>query len=159
MRIIIGLFACVSGIYHLRDYWKNKDRGCVAAGGEKRKIVFEKLRQFSSSQKFWLALGGIILVAFAINLVELICSAGLPAIYTNILSLSAIPKWQYYIYLLLYIFIFMLDDLVVFFIAMVTLRAVGISKKYSRYSGLIGGIVILILGILLLFRPEWLMFG
>jgi len=159
VRVIIGLFACGSGIYHLRDYWKNKDRGCVAAGGQKRKLVFEKLKQFSNSQKFWVALSGIILIAFAINLVELICSAGLPAIYTNILSLSDIPKWQYYMYLLLYIFIFMLDDLIVFFIAMITLRATGISKKYSKYSGLIGGIIILILGILLLFKPEWLMFG
>jgi len=159
VRVVIGLFACGSGIYHLRDYWKNKDRGCVAAGGEKRKMVFDKLKQFSNSQKFWVALGGIVLIAFAINLVELICSAGLPAIYTNILSLSDIPRWQYYMYLLLYIFIFMLDDLIIFFIAMMTLQATGISKKYSKYSSLIGGIITLILGILLLFRPEWLMFG
>ncbi|MBU1178266.1 hypothetical protein KJ903_03515, partial [Patescibacteria group bacterium] len=97
--------------------------------------------------------------AFAINLVELVCSAGLPAIYTNILSSSELSTWQYYSYLLLYIFIFMLDDLIVFFIAMITLRAVGISKKYSRFSSLVGGIVILILGILLLLRPDLLMFG
>ncbi|NQV12769.1 MAG: hypothetical protein HQ530_00505 [Parcubacteria group bacterium] len=159
IRVVIGLIAVGSGLYHLRDYWKNRDRGCVAAGGEKRKKVFDKLRRFSSSEKFWVALGGIVLVAFSINLVELVCSAGLPAIYTNILSSSELPTWQYYSYLLLYIFIFMLDDLVVFFIAMITLKAVGISKKYSRFSSLIGGIVILILGVLLLLRPDLLMFG
>ncbi|MBU1178463.1 hypothetical protein KJ903_04605, partial [Patescibacteria group bacterium] len=44
IRAIIGIIAVVSGLYHLREYWKNRDRGCVAAGGEKRKKVFDKLR-------------------------------------------------------------------------------------------------------------------
>jgi hypothetical protein len=53
----------------------------------------------------------------------------------------------------------MLDDLLIFFLAMTTLRTVGIEGKYAKYSHLIGGIIILILGILLVFKPEWLMFG
>ena len=96
---------------------------------------------------------GIILIAFAVNLVELVCSAGLPAIYTNILSLSDIPTWQYYMYIALYVLIFMLDDLIIFIIAMVTLKAVGMSNKYTRYASLIGGIIILTLGIILIFKP------
>jgi hypothetical protein len=160
VRIVVGLVACGGGIYHLREYWRNRKDGCkTVVSSERRKKIFAKLKELSSSQKFVVALGGIILIAFAVNLVELVCSAGLPAIYTNILTLSSLPKWQYYLYLILYIFVFMLDDLFVFFIAMITLRAVGISKKYSRFASLIGGIIILILGILLLFKPEWLMFG
>jgi len=80
---------------------------------------------------------------------------GLPPI----LSLSNLPTWQYYLYLLFYTFIFMLDDLIIFFTAMITLQAVGIQSKYSRYSHLIGGALMLGIGILLLFKPEWLMFG
>jgi cytochrome c biogenesis protein CcdA len=91
-------------------------------------------------------------------LVESICSAGLPAIYTKILSLSNLPTWQYYSYLLVYVLIFMLDDLFVFFAAMTTLRAVGVQSKYSRYSRLIGGILMFVIGLLLIFKPEWLMF-
>ena len=102
---------------------------------------------------------GIILLAVAVNLIELVCSAGLPAIYTQILSLATLDRWQYYLYLLLYILIFMLDDLIVFFIAMITLKAVGIENKYVRFSRLIGGILITIIGLLLLFKPEILMFG
>ena len=98
-------------------------------------------------------------MAFAVNLVELVCSAGLPAIYTQILSLSNLTRWQYYLYLLFYILIFMLDDLLVFVMAMVTLKATGIQAKYARYSRLIGGLLMLTVGLLLLFKPEWLMFG
>jgi len=53
----------------------------------------------------------------------------------------------------------MLDDLLIFFIAMITLHAVGVESKYSRYSKLIGGILMAIIGILMLFKPEFLMFG
>lgn len=159
VRIIVGLIASGSGIYHLREYWMNRP-GCKTVGGKERRMkIFEKLKEISSNKKFIIALGGIILIAFAVNLVELVCSAGLPAIYTNVLSLSDIPTWQYYMYIALYILIFMLDDLIIFFIAMITLKSVGISSKYSRYSSLVGGIIILILGILLIFKPGWLMFG
>ena len=94
-----------------------------------------------------------------VNLVELICSAGLPAVFTQVLALNELAKWQYYFYILLYIFFFMLDDLFVFFVAMITLQMTGITTKYSRWSHLIGGILMLIIGLLLLFKPEWLMFG
>jgi len=61
--------------------------------------------------------------------------------------------------LLFYILIFMLDDLVVFFVAMITLKMTGLSTKYSRFSHLVGGVLVLIIGFLLIFKPEVLMFG
>jgi threonine/homoserine/homoserine lactone efflux protein len=70
-----------------------------------------------------------------------------------------LPIWQNQMYLLLYIFIFMLDDLIIFFVIMKTMQLKGISSKYSRWSNLIGGIMILLIGLLLIFKPEWLMFG
>jgi len=159
VRIVIGITAVLSGIYYLRDYWKNKHGVCKITENEKRQRVFEKLKDITQKQQFFLALIGIMLLAVAVNMVELICSAGLPAIYTQILALSNLPKYQYYLYLVFYILIFMLDDLFVFFTAMITLRSIGIQNKYSRFSHLIGGIIILIIGLLLLFKPELLMFN
>lgn len=159
VRLIIAGVALFSGGYYLRDYWVNKEGECKVEGGGKKKKVFDKLREIIHERTFWWALVGIIVLAFAVNLVELICSAGLPAVFTQVLTISDLPNWQYYGYLLLYIFFFMLDDIVVFVLAMITLKHVGISGKYSRFSRLIGGILMLILGILLAFKPEWLMFG
>jgi len=159
VRILVGLVAIVAGFYHLREYYNNRDGVCKVTNNEKRRRIFDSLKLFVQEKSFFLAVGGIIVIAFAVNLVELVCSAGFPAIYTQVLALSDLGGWSYYGYLLLYILFFMLDDLVVFIIAMSTLRAVGLSGKYSRYSSLIGGILILILGFLLILRPEWLVFG
>jgi len=60
---------------------------------------------------------------------------------------------------LLYILFFMFDDLFVFFVAMKTLQMTGITTKYVKWSRLIGGILMVAIGVLLLFRPEILMFG
>jgi hypothetical protein len=65
----------------------------------------------------------------------------------------------YYGYLMLYITIFLLDDAAVFVSAMLTLQATGLAATYSRYSHLTGGIVLLGVGLLLVFRPEWLAFA
>lgn len=159
IRIIIGLVALGGGGFYLKEYFKNPEGTCVVSKSERRKKVFEKLKNLTHESNFWIALIGIMLLAVAVNLVEVICSAGLPAVYTQILSLSELNTWQYYAYLLLYIFVFMLDDLFIFFSAMITLQITGVSGKYSRISHLIGGALMIIIGILLIFRPEWLMFG
>lgn len=159
IRVIIGLLALGGGVYNLREFFVNKQSGCKVTGDEKRQRVFEKLKAITQKRQFWLALGGIIILAGAVNLVELICSAGLPVVFTQILALSSLAKWQYYLYMLIYIFVFMLDDLFIFFAAMFTLQMTGITTKYTRFSHLIGGILMAIIGILLIFKPEWLMFG
>lgn len=159
VRIIIGSVALGAGVYNFYDYFVNKEGGCKITGDKKRQQIFAKIKKVTQKKQFILALIGIILLAFAVNLVELICSAGLPAVYTQILSLNYLPWWQYYLYLVGYIFFFMSDDLFVFFTAMITLHAIGIESKYARFSRLLGGIIITIIGILLLFKPEWLMFG
>jgi hypothetical protein len=73
--------------------------------------------------------------------------------------MSALPRWEYHAYLALYILVFMLDDIVVFLTAMITLEVAGATGRYARYGQLVGGGVLLAVGALMLLRPEWLMFG
>jgi len=159
IQVIIGLVAFAVGVYYLNRFRKMRPGECEVVNPEQRKKLSEKIKRVVRQRALWLALIGIVGVAFVVNLIELACSAGLPAIYTQVLALSDLTRWEYYLYLLLYIVIFMLDDMVVFIIAMVTMKAVGTTGKFSRYATLIGAIVILLLGALLVFKPEWVMLG
>jgi thiol-disulfide isomerase/thioredoxin len=159
VRTGLGVVALGGAFYYLREYVRNPGGVCRVASAESRRRVFDRLRTVASERRFWVALGGIVMLAFAVNLVELVCSAGIPAVYTQVLTMSAVPAWQYYAYLALYILVFMLDDLVVFGIAMRTLEVTGVAGGYSRFSHLVGGVVLLAIGVLLLFKPGWLMFG
>jgi thiol-disulfide isomerase/thioredoxin len=159
VRAAVGLVALGGGFYFLREYFRNPDAACPVTAPQARRRVFESLRKLANERRFWLALTGILALAFAVNLVELLCSAGIPAVYTQVLALSQLPAWQYYAYLALYILVFMLDDLFVFVVAMKTLQITGVTTRYSRFSHLAGGVVLLGIGALLLLRPDLLMFG
>ena len=159
VRAAVALVALGGGLYYLREYFSNPEAACKVTAPESRRRVFDSLRRLASESRFWLALLGIVALAFAVNLVELLCSAGIPAVYTQVLALSKIPTWQYYGYLALYILVFMLDDLIVFVVAMKTLQITGATTSYSRFTHLAGGVVLLAIGSLLLLRPELLMFG
>jgi len=111
LQVGIGILAFGAGGYYLWDFLNNHTNGCRVSNSENHRKVFLKLKELTHKKQLILALVGMVGLAIAVNLVELICSAGLPAIYTQVLSLSEIPWWQYYLYLLLYILVFMLDDL------------------------------------------------
>lgn len=159
LRVAIGLLAIFGGGYSLKEFIYTKNSGCKVANNEKRVKVFDKMKSLVQEKNLWISLGGIILLAFAVNLVELLCSAGLPAVYTQVLAINDMPNLQYYMYILLYIFVFMIDDLIIFFVAMFTLEMTGVTTKYARVSRLIGGLIMLTIGLMLIFKPEWLMFG
>ncbi len=159
IRIIIGIVAIGAGVYSLKKYFTQPVGVCNVTSGQKTQKVFDRLKILIQEKSFFIALVGISALAFVVNLVELACSAGFPAIYTKVLAMSDLPTYQYYLYLIFYVLIFMLDDLIVFFLAMSTLRVANVNTKYSKISELVGGIIMLIIGLLLIFKAEWLSFG
>lgn len=158
VRVAIGIFALTISAHYYFEYINNKDGTCKTDLGGKKQKIFDKLKEVTYREQLVFALIGIIFLAFAVNLVELICSIGLPAIYTNLLASSNISGFLYYFYLLIYIFFFMLDDMIVFIVAMTTLKMVGLDTKYSRYSHLIGSVILFVIALAMLFKPELLTF-
>ena len=100
-------------------------------------------------------IAGIIALAFVVNSIEFVCSSALPAIFAHVLSLSDLSTFQYYAYILLYVFFFMLDDLIIFSSAAFAINSRW-GGRYARYSKPIGGGVLLALGALLLFARHLL---
>ncbi|MFA6778054.1 MAG: hypothetical protein WCR80_06455 [Bacilli bacterium] len=158
IRILVAGVAIIGGIINLKS-GLNKDSGCRVVNDKKREKIFSRVKRLTSEKTFLLALGGIILLAISVNLIELLCSAGLPVVFTQILALNELSSIDHYLYILLYIIFFMIDDMIVFIIAMLTLKLTGISTKYGKISHLIGGILMIIIGLLLIFNPGLLMFN
>ena len=165
VRFIIALIALLGGAINLTSYYKErkKDNGCAVVDKEQRKSISKRIhkivKQIDNKKTFYLAILGVMGLAVSVNLVELACSSGLPLIFTQILAINNLNGLQYLIYILIYILFFLIDDIIVFAIAMKTLKLTGISTKYNKLSHLIGGILMLLIGILMIFKPEWLMFN
>ncbi|MBZ9578552.1 hypothetical protein KJA14_01745 [Patescibacteria group bacterium] len=160
-RILIGILAIGVGVWQIKNFITYHPGVCKVLGVKSR-IEYglkERAEKIVTSPFTLAMIGGLIILALGVNLVEFFCSAGLPAIYTRILAVNSLSTFSYYFYLLLYTFVFMLDDLIIFSLAMITLSRVDFTEKYNYWATLIGGLLIFILGVLLIFKPELLMFG
>ena len=160
VRLLLGLIALSGGIVNLYGYFKNrKTEGCTVVDDKKRNKIFDRIKRFTHEKNFFLAIIGVIAFAISVNIVELACSAGLPVMFIEILSINHLTIIEEVIYIGLYMLFFLLDDLVIFFIAMTTMQLTGFSTKYGKLSKVVGGILLLLIGLLLIFKPEWLMFN
>ena len=157
IRNTIGLVAVIGGIYNLITEFKEKEEGCNVVNDKKRNKIFDKIKKFTKEKNLFLALIGVITLAISVNIIELACSAGLPLVFTSILSMNNLPKSLELLYLFIYILFFLLDDIIVFTIAMITLKLTGISTKYGKISKIIGGFILVVMGILLIFFPNIVM--
>lgn len=162
IRLLIAVIALVIGlinVYKYIDSLKKKDEGCDVVDKKDRKKIMEKIISITHEKKFIIALLGIMVLAASVNIIELMCSIGIPLLFTQILAMNNLSTFSYMIYMFIYIFFFLIDDIVIFVISMVTLKVTGLSTKYTKYSHLIGGIIMLIIGLLLIIKPELLMFN
>lgn len=162
IRLAVAFIAIIVGIINLSKYINSitkKDNGCEVVDKKDRKKIMEQIKGITSEKKFILAIFGIITLAASVNIIELMCSIGLPLLFTQILAMNDLSTIEYAVYMFIYILFFLIDDIIIFVISMLTLNATGISTKYTKYSHLLGGIVMLIIGLLLIIKPELLMFN
>ena len=92
------------------------------------------------------AIIAVITIAILVNLIELLCTAGLPAVYTQILTLQQLNPIQYYAYLLTYNVAYMFDDALMVGITVYTLGKRNIQEGQGRLLKLLSGNIIFIPG-------------
>ena len=158
IRNVIAVLAIILGIYNLLTFIKERNKtGCHIVKNEKRKNIISKINNILKHNNILLLIGGTFLLATSVNIIEMACSLGFPTIFLEILTINKIKGLLKILYLLIYIFFYLIDDLIVFIISIKAFSAKGISTKYNKYVHLIGGIIMIILGLLLILKPEWIM--
>lgn len=156
LTLTIGLVAIGAGILNVRKYLHSKEElVCEIGDAESKQKTMNKIYQIVQAPLTFFTILGIIALAFVVNSIEFACSAALPAIFTHTLTLSNLTTLQYYGYILLYDFFFMLDDLIIFSLAVLALDT-NIGQRYTKYCKIIGGLVLLVLGGIMVFYPGML---
>jgi len=165
VRMLIGGLAVGVGAWQVKSFFNYNPGVCKVTSGEggvQEKIrgkIENKAKEITDASVSIGMLIGVFFLALGVNMVEFFCSAGVPAIFTQVLSLNVASDFQYQFYILLYTFLFMLDDLIIFAVAFFTLKQFGFTEEYNHWATLIGGLFIFILGLLLIFKPEMLSFA
>lgn len=158
VQITLGSVALFVGAVNVKDFFA-LHRGISLSIPESAKPGFySRVRGILQAENLVGALLGIVILAGLVNMVELLCTAGFPALYTHLLTMQQLPMWEYYGYLGLYNLAYILDDSLMVTIAVITLSRKKLSYDAGRWLKLIGGTVMLSLGIVLILKPQWLAF-
>jgi len=154
---IVGLIAIGGGIFFLYE-GVTSDGTCKVTNPEQRAKIHFKVKELAMKPLTWITAAGILALAFSVNIIEFACSIGIPQAFTKILEINLLSTFEEQMFILLYTLFYMVDDFIVFGIALAGIEYLGVTHKYSKYSNLIGGVLMLILGGLLVFAPELLKF-
>ena len=118
--------------------------------------LYRRMRSVINSDTLLLSLPSVALLAIVVNFVELLCTAGFPALYTAILTQQDLPSAAYYGYLGLYILGYIADDALMVALAVIALGNRKLSERGGRQLKLLSGLVMLGLGTVMLLQPGWL---
>ncbi|UCV04244.1 glutaredoxin family protein [Dechloromonas denitrificans] len=149
-EIAIALLAIVAGAINLKDFLAFGRGISLSIPASAKPGIYARLRAILRAEHLWPALAGTVLLAVLVQIFELLCTSGFPALYTRILTLRNLDRIDYYGYLLLYDAMYMLDDIIVLGIGVVTLSHRRLQEKEGRFLKLVAGLVMLGLGVYLL---------
>lgn len=154
---IVGIVGIIGGIFFIRNYLKKGDTlECEVTDFEQRAKISKKIKDIANKPFTLLTALAIIGLALSVNVIEFACSVGIPQTYTKILQINEVPFWTRQFYTFIYIIGYMIDDIVVFGFALMSVNKLQLTTKYSKWVNLFGGILMIILGLIMLIKPSLL---
>jgi hypothetical protein len=154
---LIGLLSLGSGIYFAYRFATFKPV-CTVTNQDQRKTISDRVKALAAKPMSWGVFGAILLLAFSVNVFEFACSIGIPQTFTKVIELNNISALGTQWYMLLYILMYMIDDVIVFGIALYGIDKIHSSQKYTKWATLLGSVCMIALGLIMLLRPELLVF-
>ena len=154
---LVGIVGIVGGIFFIRNYLKKGDTlECEVTDFEQRAKISKKIKDIANKPFTLLTALAIIGLALSVNVIEFACSVGIPQTYTKILQINEVPFWTRQFYTFIYIIGYMIDDIIVFGFALMSVNKLQLTTKYSKWVNLFGGILMIILGFIMLIKPSLL---
>jgi len=154
MNVLVGILGILGGFYFLKQFIKHKKYGPICNIKDKgivEKFSLKVQKSFKESGGFLGILVGILIFATIITIVEFPCSAVIPVFFASTLANANLSSLTYIIYILIFILFYMLDEIIVFFIALFTMNIKFTSGKAMTWLALIEAIVLFGLGFYYLF--------
>ncbi len=154
IQIIVGLAAGVFGVLAVKDYFWFKQGPSMSIPEGSKPGLYRRMREVAGSRSLPAALGATTLLAVAVSLLETPCTAGFPVIWTGLLAANDVSTPAAVLLFLLYMLPFLLDELLVFGVAVATMRASKLQEKHGRVLKLVAGVFMLALAGTMIVRPS-----
>jgi hypothetical protein len=156
VQLVLGAVALGMGSVNLKDFFSFGRGPSLAIPDQAKPGIYARVRKLLREHSLLASLASVTVLAVLVNCVELLCTAGLPAVYTAVLAGRGLSMLARFAYLALYNVAYVLDDSIMVAIAVVTLNRQKLTETGGRWLKLVSGSVMIVLSALLILRPEWL---
>jgi cytochrome c biogenesis protein CcdA/glutaredoxin len=151
---LVALVAIAFAMVNIKDYFWFKQGFSLTISDSQKPRIYQRVRELMHPGRSLPALvGGTAVLALGVALAELPCTAGFPMIWSGIVASREVSTGMFAGLFGLYLTIYLLDELLIFGVAVITLRRSRLEEKHGRVLKLVGGMVMLALGLSLLLAP------
>jgi glutaredoxin len=157
VRLALGVLALIIGFINVKDFVALGKGISLSIPESARPGLYARMRMILRADTLLPSLFAVAVLAVVVNFIEALCTAGLPAIYTAVLAQHDLSPAAHYAYLGLYILVYMADDTLMVATAVMALSSRKLTENAGRWLKLMSGTVMLLLGAIIILRPDWLL--
>ncbi len=161
IRNIVAAAVIILGLISIKDYLFFKEGVSVMIPDSYKQKYYSQVRQIFYTKSVIPAMLATATMALGIALVELPCTAGFPFVWSSIVGNLDLSTTYFAVLFAVYLFMYLSVELIVFFLAVLRMRSLKMTEEQGRFLKLVAGSLMLILGLVLLVKPEYMenMFG
>lgn len=149
-QLIAGCVALLAGAIYFKNYFMHGKRITLLVHEINKPGVYTRIRKIVQTESLVAALLGTVVLSIFVQLGELSYTSVFPALYTKILTLYNLTPLGNYGYLMLYDFAYMLDDIIVLGIGIVTFNSRQAEEYKSSLLKLVSALSLIAIGVYLL---------
>ncbi len=156
IQLAVAAVAAAFGVLHLKEYVTSAGPSLTIPAARKPGMYRRMRRLAETGRSLPATLGGTAVLAVGVSAVETPCTAGLPVLWTNLVRAEGVGWAGWTVLLTLYLAVFLIDELVLFGLAVVTMRATKLQEHHGRALQLVSGTLMLALAVTMVLAPGLL---
>jgi cytochrome c biogenesis protein CcdA/glutaredoxin len=155
IRVAVAAIALVFGILQLKDGVAPGVGPSLSISQGRRPGIYRAMRGVARPERGLVAtLAGTAALAVGVSLLETPCTAGLPLMWTTMLADQQVPTGTAVALFGLYMAVFLVDELLLFGAAVVTMRARHLQPEEGRALKIVSGALLVTLAGTMLVAPQ-----
>lgn len=155
IRIVVAAIAGTFGVLQLLDGLAPGRAPSLSISADAKPRLYRRMRRLSRpDQSLPSLLGGTAVLAVGVSLLETPCTAGLPLLWTSLLADQGVPRAEAVALFAIYLLVFLIDELLLFGAAVITMRATRVQERHGRALKILAGSVLVTLAVTMIVAPQ-----
>lgn len=157
IQVGVACLTLIMGFINLKDYFFFKEGVSLTIDDKHKPGIYQKMRNvMNHSDDLWAMISATVLLAVGVSLVEFSCTAAFPVVWSNLLVSAGASRLEFILLLILYMLLYQLDEMVIFLVAVYTMRSNRMQEKHGQLLKLFSGCLMVILSAVMIINPAWM---